>query len=471
MDTARVWALLYSRAGDNSQALALANSLGLPFEPKPMRYNKLRSIGRFLGPSLWTLDRPSRQLLDPPWPDAVVAIGRWSVPVARAIKARSGGQTKIIFLGNPRVDLRHFDLVVATRDYLIPSAENVVVAPLPVLTPLTTERTGITESVLASMPHPRTLVLVGGPVKYWRLAGDELGRAIAQLAATANERGGSIMVSPSQRTPDALIDMVRDALSGADHFYLATCRQGGLAALYDGADEIFVTGDSMTMITEAILTGKPVGVLPLSLSKKGRRKLGLTVATSGPMSKRRDLRRFWSALWAEKLAGTLALPVAASLARSTAFADRVAATALGLIAAPTGVALAGAGKSRGSVAGFATWVTQRADGARRNVGALSLAAVDSQTPWYAKLVAGASTMLAISPVDFTPDSLPFIGHLDDPILMVLGTMLAIGFIPRPLMAELRRRASMSERGSADHGALAIFLLWIAAGLRLARLIF
>jgi mitochondrial fission protein ELM1/uncharacterized membrane protein YkvA (DUF1232 family) len=470
VDSARVWALLYSRTGDNNQALALARSIGLPFESKRLKYNCFRDIGRFLGPSFLTLDPPSRRRLAGPWPDYVIAIGRWSVPVARAIKARSGGKTRIIFLGNPRVDPRHFDLVSATSDYLFPRGYNVVVTPLPLaLPPIPAEPDTTEPDWSRDLPHPRTLLLIGASVKYWMLSESDLRTALLRLIRKANEDGGSVLVSGSPRTPDALLDVARRTLAEARHGQLAPSRSGGLAALFQAADEIFVTGDSMSMVTEAILTGKPVGLLPLAPSARGRRKLGPAFAAEGSRSRRRDLRRFWSDLWAQGLAGTLAAPKATTAARSAALAAHLAMMALGPTPASSGPEAATPARL-GPFRAVGTATAKIAEEARRDIGALWLAARDKNTPWYAKLVAGAGWMFAVSPIDLTPDSLSGIGDLDDPILLVMGMILAIGCVPRPLMSELRDRAANDGRRSANRGVLTILLLWVTAGLRFVRLI-
>ncbi len=303
-------------------------------------------------------------------------------------------------------------------------------------------------------------------MKYWSLTADDLTAAIAVLSESANRRGGSLAVSGSPRTPADLMDAVRQALPAALHGHIETSRDGGLAALLDQADEIFVTGDSMTMIAEAIYTGKPVGIIPLKLSADGVRKLGPAIATDGARTKRRDLRRFWVELWARHLAGTLARPLAAPLIISTASFARVTALAQGLIQRPAD--WAGAGRVRPY---FGAWTNPLAEGVRHSLGAISLAARDSRTPWYSKMLAVTSTILAVSPVDLTPDSIAGIGQLDDPILLVVGTILAFGSIPSAHRAEMRRRAIQADRGSADQGAAAIALLWAAAAIKFARLFF
>jgi len=41
----RVWAILGARQGDNNQVLALAETLGVPFEIKQLDYNRWRHLG------------------------------------------------------------------------------------------------------------------------------------------------------------------------------------------------------------------------------------------------------------------------------------------------------------------------------------------------------------------------------------------------------------------------------------------
>jgi hypothetical protein len=121
----RIWVLLGPRTGDNNQALALAEALGLPFETRTLGYNPLQSLSVWLGATVATLDRASRQHLQPPWPDLVIAIGRRSVPVARWIRKQNLGRTKLVRIGHPRIDPKLFDLVITTRQYPVPPGANV----------------------------------------------------------------------------------------------------------------------------------------------------------------------------------------------------------------------------------------------------------------------------------------------------------------------------------------------------------
>ena len=56
----------------------------------------------------------------------------------------------------------------------------------------------------------------------------------------------------------------------------------------------------------------------------------------------------------------------------------------------------------------------------RDVIVLWLAARDSRTPWYAKLIAAAVAAYALSPIDLIPDFVPVLGYLDD-VMCRLGS--------------------------------------------------
>jgi len=107
----RIWALIGARAGDNNQVLALAEALGLPFEIKQLEYNALRVIGpRLLGASVASLAPASRDMsLSEPAPDLTISAGHRSVAVVQFLRRRSGGQTRSIHLGFPRISPARFD--------------------------------------------------------------------------------------------------------------------------------------------------------------------------------------------------------------------------------------------------------------------------------------------------------------------------------------------------------------------------
>ena len=320
----RIWVLLGPRTGDNNQALALAEALGLPFETRTLAYNALQALSVWLPPTALTLDRKSRKHLQPPWPDLVIAIGRRSVPVARWIKRRNCGQTKLVRIGHPRIDPKLFDLVITTRQYPVPPEENVLLLPLAMSRfSSPPEPTNEEKAWLDGLPSPSRLLAIGGATKYWSLSA----KRVADAVKTLQRRDGGLVVATSRRTDPAVVEAVKAELSPAGRLVEGPFPR--FPVLLNEADEIFVTGDSVSMLSEAIQTGKPVGLVPIEQDDKGRRRLGEAPREAGPDARRRDLRRFWNHLGQEKLIGTVDKPVAARIENPVDTASRAVRGLLG----------------------------------------------------------------------------------------------------------------------------------------------
>jgi uncharacterized protein len=300
----RIWVLLGHRRGDNNQLLALAEALGLPFETRTLSYRRLWALYlRLLPAAPALLDRDSRRMLAEPWPDLVIGIGRRSVAVARWIKRRSGGRTRLVRLGNPRADPSLFDLVITTSQYPVPAAPNVLVLPLALARNAHVAPTADEAAWLAELPRPHLLFSLGGTTRYWEFPVDAVAAAAATLAERADASGGSLIVASSPRTPAAALDAVSSVLDGRANCRLVTDGAVRFPVLIGDADEHVVTADSVSMISEAVLTGKPVALVPVALDAEGERRLGRR--GSSPL---RDLRRFWASLHEQGLVGTIAAP-------------------------------------------------------------------------------------------------------------------------------------------------------------------
>jgi uncharacterized membrane protein YkvA (DUF1232 family) len=98
---------------------------------------------------------------------------------------------------------------------------------------------------------------------------------------------------------------------------------------------------------------------------------------------------------------------------------------------------------------------------RRDVHALSLAARDPCTPWYAKAFALAIAAYALSPIDLIPDFIPVLGYLDEVILLPPAILLAIRLVPPEVMAKHRAAAARAqERPVSGVGAAVIVVIWL-----------
>ena len=302
----RIWLLIGERRGDNNQLLALGEALGLPFETRTMFYKATARVRMKLFPqSIGHLTTATRRWLQPPWPDLLIGIGRRTVPVARWIRKQNDGRTKLVRLGHPRADNRLFDLVIATRQYPVPAGDNVVTLPLAMNRfrkppqPTPDER-----AWLGGRPRPHFLLSLGGTAPMWRLDLTALAESTKTLLHRAESLGGTLIVVGSPRTPSNAWEVVRDVTLGSGAVALVAKSEVRYPVLLNDADEQFVTADSVSMISEAVMTGKPVGLIPVEPNARGRRRLG-----PDPWKTRvRDPRRFWADVQARGLVGTIEQP-------------------------------------------------------------------------------------------------------------------------------------------------------------------
>lgn len=301
----RIWLLLGHRRGDNNQVLALGEALGLPFETRTMSYRRLARLRMKLSPTgIDHLTAESRRWLQPPWPDLVIGIGRRTVPVARWIQAESGGRTWLVRLGHPRAPNELFDLVITTRQYPVPEGDNVVRLPLAMNRfrkppPPTSEE----QAWLDGHPRPHLLLSLGGTAPMWRLDLAALRLAAAKLARRAGDIGGTLIVVGSPRTPEDAWAAIRETADTQESVALQPPVR--YPVLLADADEQFVTADSVSMISEAVMSGKPVGLIPVEPDARGRRRLTGRDPATTPL---RDPRRFWADVEARGLVGTFDAP-------------------------------------------------------------------------------------------------------------------------------------------------------------------
>lgn len=303
--SAAVWVLLGAHKGDNSQVLALAEGLGLPFRAIDLRYRwfaHLPAVCRSM--SIAQLEDEFRFEIAPPWPSLVLGIGQRSVPVARYIQQASDGRAKIVRLGDPMISPRYFDLVITTTQYAVRTAANVLRLPITISNQDKVRPDGFEEAWLQSFLRPRRLLVIGGKTSLWRFDPDVIGDAASRLLEKTKREGGSVMAVTSPRTSPALLDAARAAL-GERAVVSGTFPRYG--ALLHGADEINVTGDSVSMLSDAVAAGKPVGLIPLQPDGLAT-FLKVAGEIRGRPFRMRRLDQFWNDLRARGLVGTLEEP-------------------------------------------------------------------------------------------------------------------------------------------------------------------
>jgi mitochondrial fission protein ELM1 len=261
------WILTEGHAGMEAQCRGLAEALGLAPAVKRVR---VRLPWDALPNRLWF--RPLAALtadsdkLAPPWPDLVISCGNVSAPLAAAIRRESGSRTRAVHIQDPKMDRRHFDLIVAPRHDGI--AGDNVISSAAAIHPVTAQKLAdgarSWAPALSHLPHPMTAVLIGGSNGRHRLTPAVAARFADDLARLARDTGGALAVTPSRRTGAEIEALIRERLKDVPAFIWDGRGDNPYFGLLALADAIVVTEDSVSMTSEAIATGKPVYVAALA---------------------------------------------------------------------------------------------------------------------------------------------------------------------------------------------------------------
>ncbi|HZZ30622.1 MAG TPA: mitochondrial fission ELM1 family protein [Phenylobacterium sp.] len=267
----RVWHLTTGETGTRQQARGLASALAPDAEERVVRVNRVWALGpaALVGLSPPSVTAVSGQL-QPPWPDVLVTCGRRSALVAMAIRRRNPRPMICVHI-QPPTHPEAFDLVVAMphdglRGANVLSVDTTLHAIRPEDLAAAATRG---DPRFAPLPRPWTGVLLGGSTYRKGFTHDDAQRLADQLDGLRREVGGSLLVTPSRRTPDA----VTAALS-ARYLGDPTVRiwdgepPNPYLAILALADRLVVTSDSVSMISEALATTAPVAIFTLPMGRR-----------------------------------------------------------------------------------------------------------------------------------------------------------------------------------------------------------
>lgn len=260
-----VWVLHDGKIGMANQVRGLAEALGWPTTEKQLT---IRAPWRYLTPGLWLAPTlaidPAGARLEPPWPDIVIACGRNSIAPARLVKRASGGRTFWVQVQDPRFARGEIDLIVAPRHDPAPG-ENVF-RTLGAVHRVTPAKLAADKArwvpVFAALPHPLIAVLIGGDNSVYRLTEQSFGALCDRLVALA-KGGVGLAITPSRRTGDAQRAMLQKRLADLPAYIWDGSGDNPYFGMLGAADAILVTADSVSMISEAAATGKPVHIVEL----------------------------------------------------------------------------------------------------------------------------------------------------------------------------------------------------------------
>lgn len=191
--------------------------------------------------------------------DLWIGCGRAAV---RAIHAHRKAlpNARFVYVQDPRADHALFDLIIAPRHDRLSGSNVVSIIGSP--NRITPQRLKQGEAEfaerLAALPGPRAAVLIGGDSKHHQFTEAACGDLLSAVDRIRTQ-AGSVMITPSRRSPAPLRQALAARFRGDDGVWLHD--EDGpnpYFAFLSAADWICVTEDSTNMLCEAASTGKPV---------------------------------------------------------------------------------------------------------------------------------------------------------------------------------------------------------------------
>ena len=248
-----------------AQGVAVAQATWMPFKRKrirvkgPLAWLPAR-LQIYIPPQFFLNFVASNDPLGPPWPRLIVSVGRQSVATALAVKRLSNQSTYAVHVQDPKVSAHRFDWIVAPKhDGLSGPNVTTTLGAVHGITPvrLAAAKERFT-NLIDHLPSPRVAVLLGGNSRAFRFTAVDAERLGRSLAAMARKNNGSLLVTPSGRTPSESMTALQRAIFGVPQVIWDGTGDNPYLAFLGFADAIVVTSDSVNMITEAAGTGKPL---------------------------------------------------------------------------------------------------------------------------------------------------------------------------------------------------------------------
>jgi uncharacterized protein len=254
------WVITDQAAGNQRQALALAECLDMPvrhlvLSPRvPWSWLSPRMV---LGGRL-ALPASQRTAFAPPWPTVAIGCGRSAALFTRMLRGYADGYCHTVQILDPRIDPAHWDTVIAPRHDGLTGAN--VLQPLGSLNPVDDawlEDGREACPTLGDLPGPRVGVLLGGPRNGIRIDDDYAQQLSDLLLARRRTEGGSLLVLASRRTPESVVTVMRNRLRDTPGLIWANHDDGDnpYPGVLGWADRLVVTPDSVNMLSEACAVG------------------------------------------------------------------------------------------------------------------------------------------------------------------------------------------------------------------------
>tara|TARA_B100000965_G_scaffold151033_1_gene125540 strand:+ start:197 stop:1147 length:951 start_codon:yes stop_codon:yes gene_type:complete len=200
----------------------------------------------------------------------IISCGRKSVISSIALKKRFGKEIFNIHIQNPNVSLKHFDIVIS------PEHDNLkgdnVITNKGAIHYLSKKEISQNLKYLKLEKEKKQIVafIIGGPNKYFSYSEEQVHYIFNKVKTLFTPDKFKIIIIPSYRTPENVIKKAFNTFS-FNHLVVKEVDKKAYLSGLALADFIVVTGDSISMISEAAVTGKPIYIAMMKSMRSSSR--------------------------------------------------------------------------------------------------------------------------------------------------------------------------------------------------------
>ena len=252
-----------------SQAEGLAKALNIDFTHHTVELN---NFWKMFPPKITPISQSVYKKIDHENFDVIISCGRKSVIPSIHLKNNSNKKVLNIHIQDPKVDLKHFDFIVAPEHDSI-KGQNVI-STKGAIHYLTENEINENKDYLNSFIKKDERIIwtfiMGGPTKYYDYSTENIKEIFITLSELSKKHNFQLVIIPSMRTPTNIIQYTKEYF-GDDHTVIMDVDKKAYLSALAIAQNIVVTCDSSSMISEAALTGKPIYVASILPKKNDKR--------------------------------------------------------------------------------------------------------------------------------------------------------------------------------------------------------
>ena len=252
-----------------SQVEGLAKALDIDFTHHKV---ELKSIWKLVPPKFTPISQNVYKKIEDNDFDLIISCGRQSVIPSIHLKHISKKKIFNIHIQDPKIDFNHFDFIVAPEHDGI-NGENVISTKgaIHYLSEKEIEdNKDYLKSFIKQDERKVWCLIMGGPTKYYDYSTKNMKHIFSMFYKLMKKNDFQLVVIPSMRTPINTIHYAKEFF-GENHTVIMNVDKKAYLSALALSENIVVTCDSSSMISEAALTGKPIYVANILPKKNDKR--------------------------------------------------------------------------------------------------------------------------------------------------------------------------------------------------------